>query len=195
MQELLIVLATQYPLVVYVLIAFFACPVGPMLSILLGVLLHQGYFSLIPVYTVLMIGDLIGDTVLYYLGYKYGYRAIGKFGKYLGITEKRVEKASVLFHRYKDPVLFISKITNGFGLSVVTLLTAGIVRIPFLRYLAFNMLGQFVWTGALLYVGYTFGGLYDEIDTWNGRITIIGIVIVAFILGYGYRNYRKKKHG
>lgn len=193
MQEWLIMLANNYPLVVYVVVALFACPIGPVLSILLGILLHQGYFNFFSIYAVLMIGDLIGDTVLYYLGYKYGPSSIHKFGKYLGITAKRVHKTSELFHKYKDPILFLSKITNGFGLSVVTLLTAGIVRIPFWRYIMFNMLGQLVWTGALLYVGYTFGELYHQIDTWNGRITLIGLIAFAIVVGYGYRNYRKNK--
>jgi membrane protein DedA with SNARE-associated domain len=193
MYDWLIDLAVNHPLIVYVVVALFACPIGPLLSIILGLLLHLGYFSLVPLYGVLMFGDLIGDTVLYYLGYRYGPASIDKFGKYIGITQERVNRASGLFHKYKNPILFFSKITNGFGLSMVTLLTAGIVRIPFSRYIAFNMLGQFIWTGALLYIGFAFGELYKKIDTWNSRLTIFGGIIVLCLVLVGYVNYRRNK--
>ena len=64
-----------------------------------------------------------------------------------------MDKIEVFFHKHQDKILFISKITMGFGFAVATLFTAGLVKIPFKKYAMFNFLGGFVWTGFLLAVG------------------------------------------
>ena len=107
MQEWLINLSTNHAMWVYVFIAFFAFAEGPYLSIILGIFIRLNYFSLVPVYFALMIGDLIGDVFWYYIGYFYGHGFIRKFGKYFGVTEQNIENVKIIFHRYHHPILFI----------------------------------------------------------------------------------------
>jgi len=84
----------------------------------------------------------------------FGHRFVGRFGKYFGVTEDGVARMARLFHRYKYRILFLSKISNGLGLALVTLTTPPWSRIPFRIYMAVNLLGQLVWTGFLLGIGY-----------------------------------------
>ena len=113
---------------VYTMIVVVACVEGPWLSIILGFLIRLGDFSVFPVYISLMLGDLIGDAVWYYIGRRYGDRFVAKYGKYFNVTARGVERMSTLFHRYKHSVLFLSKISNGLGFALVTLMTAGMVE-------------------------------------------------------------------
>jgi len=193
MQEWLINLSTNHIILVYIFIVLFACAEGPFLSMIFGVLIKLGYFSLIPVYLALMAGDLLGDTFWYYLGFFYGHRFIKRFGKYFNITEQSVEKVTRIFHRHKHPILFISKITNGFGFALATLMTAGIVKLPFGKYLTVNMLGQLIWTGFLISVGYFFGNLYLAVDAVIGKMFIIAIFITLFIAFIRYMQYLQNK--
>jgi membrane-associated protein len=185
MQQWLIQFGTHHQYLIYFLTVLVAIVEGPILSMIFGVLLHLGYFSLIPAYIALMLGDILGDTAWYYLGYHYGRSAIRKFGKRFNITEEGVEKAEKLFHRHKTKILFISKITNGIGFSVVVLVTAGIARIPFRKYLAVNIAGQMIWSGLLLAVGYFFSSSYQHINSVAGKI-----VLVLVLLGALYGLYR-----
>jgi len=180
-------LAHEY--LVYAIIVALACAEGPWLSLIFGVLIRLGYFSLWPVYLSLMLGDLIGDAIWYYIGRRYGHSFIAKRGKYFNITEEGVARMSNLFHRYKHSVLFLSKISNGLGFALATLMTAGMVRIPFWRYMAVNIIGQFVWTGLLLAVGYWFSHLYITIGSLLGKMTLLAAAVVAAILGYQYYRY------
>jgi len=194
MEAWLITFGTTHSYLIYALITLVGILEGPILSVLLGIILRLGYFSLVPVYIALMLGDLIGDVAWYHIGYHYGHRAIKKFGARFGITEAGVLRMEKLFHENKHKILFISKITNGFGLSIVTLTTAGIVRIPFLRYMTINIIGQLIWSGMLLGIGYFFSDSYMRIHSVAGKISfILGIVVAAVLAFLWVRQARKSK--
>ena len=193
LQQWLIDLATHQAVVVYTGIVILACFEGPILSVLLGVLLRLGYFNLPLAYVSLMMGDLIGDVAWYYIGYRYGHKFIAKYGTYFSVTEARVEKAKDIFRKHQHKVLFISKITTGFGFAIVTLVTAGMARVPFFAYLSTNIAGQFIWTGILLAIGYFFGNLYVTFNNVFGRISVTAGIIFFILIALGYRQYRKKK--
>ena len=185
-QATLLSLSTEYSFWVYLLVLPLSCAEGPILSVLFGVLLKFGYFSFVPVYAALMAGDLMGDAFWYYVGRRYGYRFVAKFGKYVSISEESVGKVMRLFGTYQHRILILSKLTNGFGFALVTLVAAGMIRIPFGKYLLINLLGQAVWTGFLLSVGYCFSHLYLQFDGWFGRASVVAGSLVAFALVVGY---------
>ena len=191
MQDFLISLSTHHAFWVYFIIIFTACIEGPILSILGGILIKLGYFPFAPLYIALMLGDIFGDTAWYFVGRRWGHAFIRRFGKYVSINETRVDQVMKIFHKYTHYVLIISKITNGFGLSLVTLLAAGMARIPFWKYLGLNIIGQFVWSGLLIGVGYFFSHMYLEIDSIIGKISIIGLFIVLIFLFMGFVKYMK----
>ena len=183
---------TTHDYLVYIAIIVIACLEGPWISLILGVLLRLGFFFFWPIYLSLMVGDLVGDVVWYYIGRKYGHSFIKKHGHRFNITEESVARLTKLFHKNKHVVLFLSKISNGLGFALVTLMTAGMVRIPFWRYIIINAVGQLVWTGFLLGVGFFFSNLYVTVDNVLGKISITaGIIVIAF---FGYRYYKFLKN-
>ncbi len=186
-------LALMHPYMVYLVIAFFACTEGPIVSMLGGLLLRLGYISFIPLYLTVMMGDLVGDSIWYFVGYKYGHQFIKRFGKYVSVSETEVEKVTKIFHHHKNRILIFSKITNGLGLSCAILLTAGMVRIRFWKFLILNSIGQLVWSGALIATGYFIGHLYTKVDTWLGRAGIAMIVIILILLFINYKKYLRKR--
>ncbi|MBU6410139.1 MAG: VTT domain-containing protein [Verrucomicrobia bacterium] len=171
--------AAGHHVLVYGLIVALACAEGPILSMILGAFVRFGVFPFLAAYAALVAGDMIGDVFWYYVGWHFGHRFIGRFGRYLGVTEANVEKMTHLFHRYKHRILFVSKISNGLGLALVTLTTAGMVRIPFGIYLAVNVCGQLLWTGLLMGIGYFFSNLYVDINNVFGRVSVVVVAVVA----------------
>ena len=193
MEQYILSLATAHPYQVYAVIAFLALVEGPIISMICGALLSLGELSFLPVYLTLMAGDAIGDAIWYYLGHRFGYNFVKRFGKYFGITEARIEKVKSGFHEHKNKILFASKVTNGLGLSAVVLFAAGLSKIPFDRFMAINILGQPIWSGMLIAIGYWLGNLYIQINNIMGRvgIVIIFIVIVIALTNYGKYILRK----
>lgn len=181
--------ASQHEYVIYAVLILLGFLEGPFLSMICGVILKLGYLHLVPVYASLMAGDLIGDAVWYYIGYFFGHRFIRRFGKFFSISETGVAKVTRIFERYHERILVISKLSNGFGFALVTLMTAGMVRIPFGRYLTINLLGQFLWTGLLLSIGYYLGHAYLTINTLLGKASVVALAVVVVFAMYGYRKY------
>ncbi len=193
MEAYLVQLSIEHSYLIYASIVILGFLEGPFLSLFCGVLIRLGHLYVFPVYLSLMIGDLIGDALWYYLGLRFGHRFVKRYGEYFSITSERIEKVTDIFHKYKKPILFVSKIGNGFGFALVTLFTAGMVRIPFGFYMFVNGLAQFVWTGLLLGAGYYFSNLYLTIDSVLGKMSIIAFAIAVVVAFLGFRKYLQKR--
>jgi len=163
MQQWLIQLVTIHPYLVYGIIIIVAAAEGPILSILLGVLIKLGFFMFIPSYAAVIAGDVISDIGWYYVGMYFGHAFIKRFGKYFSITEGTIEKVTKIFHKYNTPILFASKITNGFGLSLGVLLTAGI------------------------------SGMYLQVYSFFGKASVVGLFIVIIVAFLGFIHYLRKR--
>lgn len=173
----------------YLLLVPFAIVEGPILSIYCGFLLHEGTLTLLPTYIALMAGDLIGDAGWYGVGHYFGHRFIRRFGDFFNVHEGDVKKVTDIFHRHKDTILLASKLTTGFGFALATLITAGMVKIPFRRFLMLNFIGQFIWTAVLLAAGYFFGNLYSQIQGVFGKMSLVaGFIAIIFAL-FGFGKY------
>jgi membrane protein DedA with SNARE-associated domain len=179
----------------YILIIPLTIVEGPIVMILCGFLLHLGKFDIIPLYVALTIGDLIGDVGWYCVGRFGGAPFIKKFGRFFSITEQALERVTNLFHKHHNKILFISKITMGFGFALVTLITAGIAKVPFKKYMILNVSGQLIWTAILLGIGYLFGNIYTTIDASFRNIALVGLIIIAILLVYGFGRYVSKRLG
>ena len=181
----------------YILIVPLTIVEGPIVMVICGFLLRTGLgqFDLRPLYIALMVADLIGDIGWYCVGYFGGLPFIKRFGRFFSVSEKTVEKVTGLFHKYHNRILFISKITMGFGFALVTLITAGIAKVSFRKYLIFNVSGQVIWTGVLLAVGYFFGNIYYTIDKSFRDISLIALAIIVIGLIYGFGRYISKRLG
>lgn len=193
MQQWLTTAAHSYPYLVYAVIIFLSIVEGPVIAMLGGLLLRLGALPhFLPLYISLMAGDLIADTLWYEIGRHFGHRFIARFGKYFSITEKGVETVTRIFHKHTNSILIASKLTAGLGFAQVTLITAGIVRIPYRHYILLNFFGQFFWTGFMVAIGYFLGYLYVAVDDALGRLFILGLFVIAAVALVGYGKYVRK---
>jgi membrane-associated protein len=177
----------------YVILLPIAIVEGPIITIICGFLCAQGQLSWWIVYLIVMLGDLIGDVLWYYLGYRFGYDFVKKWGGRFGLTEKKITEVKEKFHEHKNSILFLSKITNGLGLALVVLFTAGLSKIPFKRYMLINVSGQLIWSGILLVTGYEFGNLLNQIKNIGGKVALGIVIAAACVLIITYVRQLQKK--
>ena len=177
----------------YPFVFFLAIVEGPVVMVASGILLRLNFFYFLPLYLVLVLGDFTADLGWYAVGYYGARKFVDSYGRYFSLTPPVVAKIESLFHRHKNKILFISKITMGFGFALATLITAGMVRIPFKKYALYNFLGGFIWTGILLGLGYFFGQLYTTLNTGFKIAFIIFLAVVVASALYGSGRYFKKR--
>lgn len=165
----------------------------PIVGMTAGMLSRLGHFDVFGVYFTLLATAIGGDVVWYFVGHRYGERFARRFGRFLSITPDHIEEVKRIFHRYHTSVLLISKVTNGFGLAIVVLFTAGLTRIPFWRYIVLNIIGEAVWSAFIVSVGYFLGTLYVEIDDVIGKVTVLALFVIFALMTAGFFRYMRNR--
>lgn len=182
----IISLLIAYKYIILFPVAFFE---GHIVSLISGFLAKLGYINAVFAWIIISSANLLGDIILYWIGYHRGERAVLWVGKYLGITKEMIEKSKLIFHKYHGRILFFSKLSNGFGFAMAVLFTAGMVRIRFSRYMAWNVLGESVWSGMLVILGYIFGHLYITVENILFRVGLTGFLLFIVYVFLKARKY------
>ena len=166
---------------------------GPVATIISAMLASLGAFFWLWVLLLSILGDIIGDIVLYGLGYKYGMHFVNKIGKHIGITEKLVLKMEKYFQNHGGKTIFAVKSTT--GLCWATFVAAGIVKMDFKKFVRYSFLGGIVWSGSLVAMGYFYGYLWKSIKEYIDYIgwIITAFAITSFVIITIYKKYQSKK--
>jgi membrane protein DedA with SNARE-associated domain len=166
---------------------------GPVVTLIAAMLASLGAFNIFVVFILSIIGDIIGDLGLYWIGYKFGMTFVRKVGKYFGITENLVLKMERHFAKHGGTTIFAVKSTTGLCWAAFT--AAGIARMDLKKFLKNSFYGGIVWSGFLVIVGYFYGYLWREIKQyidWVGWI-ISMVVILTFVGVTLYKRMQSSK--
>jgi membrane protein DedA with SNARE-associated domain len=123
------------------------------------------------------LGNLVGSWLAYWVGYVGGRPLIHRWGRYVLLSEKDVDRAHVWFERRGEAAVFFSRL-----LPVVRTfisLPAGVARMPFWKFTLYTFLGCLPWTFALAGLGYALGENWDTVEKYLRPISIIVVVLIV----------------
>ena len=166
---------------------------GPVATIIAAMLASLGAFNAFVVLFFSILGDMVGDALLYGAGYKWGMSFAQGFGKYLGLNKNRILRMQKYFENHGGKTIFAVKSTT--GLSYAAFVAAGIVKMNFRKFISYSLLGGIIWSGFLVLMGYFYGYLWREIGQyieWIGWL-IAGIAIISFVLINFYKKREAKR--
>lgn len=145
-----------------------------------GVLANQHKLDLAAVLALAILGAVLGDSVGYEVGKRYGERLLAKVPDRL-LDEDKLHRAEESVRRLGGKAVFVGRFTAAARALVPGL--AGISRIPYVRFLAFNVAGGAIWATLFVLLGYAVGSQYKTVEH-NATLVGIGllVVIVAFFL-------------
>jgi membrane protein DedA with SNARE-associated domain len=126
-----------------------------------GYLVYKGEMNLILAALAGAVGNVIGSTIMYYLGSKGGRPIIKRYGKFLHITDDKFDKVDKWFEKFGDKFVFVSQLLP--VIRTFVSLPAGILRIKFSRFIFYTFTGAFIWCLALAYVSSLFGEQWEKI--------------------------------
>jgi len=148
---------------------------GETAAVLGGVAASLGHAPLAAVVAVVVAAAVVGDSV----GYEVG-RLVGPRLLRLRILDKRrarLDDAQRLLARRGGATVFFGRWVAFFRAVMPAL--AGSARMPYPRFLAFNVAGGVVWGVAVVLVGFFAGQSYARVVDVFGR----GVAVVAIGLG------------
>jgi membrane protein DedA with SNARE-associated domain len=155
---------------------------GPVATIIAAMLASLGAFNVFVVLLFSILGDIIGDVILFGLGYHYGMGFVRRVGKYMGITEKLVMRMEKYFAAHGGKTIFAVKSTT--GLCWATFVAAGIVKMDFKKFVRYSIMGGIIWSGFLVAMGYFYGYLWRELKFYIAQAgwIIFGVAIVSIVI-------------
>jgi len=157
---------------------------GPIIAVVAGFLVTLKIFNPFVVYVVMVIGDVVGDAIVYYIGY-FG----KKFLKYLKISDEKLDKAKVYFADNHKKAIIFSKLAHGIGFT--GLIAAGASRVDYLRYFKTCTIISLVQSFIMLMIGIFFGHAYVVIEKYlnyyAAATSVIILIVLLFVLIRKYK--------
>lgn len=185
---LALILAYRYPIILP-----FAILEGPIVTVIAGFLVSIGIMNPLAVYGIVVLGDAIGDTFYYALGY-WGREFIMRHGRRFGVTKEKMDKANDYFKENHGKALVLSKLVHGIGTT--GLVAAGSLKISYRRFFTTCFLITMVQSAFFLILGIFFGGAYMQIARYLKEFAVIISAValaVVVIIFYKRTNIKKNK--
>ena len=169
----------------------FGVPVpGETILIAGAIFAGAGRINIVALGVVAFVAAVTGDNIGFAIGH-FGGRALAlRFGKYVFLTEERLDKAERFFDRRGSIVITFARFVE--GLRQANGIIAGITGMHWLRFVVFNAIGAALWVGTWVTVGYFAG---NNITTVYHYITLYSYYVLAglVVLIVGYIVWRRRR--
>jgi membrane-associated protein len=149
---------------------------GDSLLFAAGALAAAGIFKIGPLYALILIAAIIGDTVNYHVGKYIGPKIFNRQSSIL-FNRKHLLRAQEFYEKNGKKTIILARfipIIRTFAPFV-----AGIGRMEYHIFLAYNVIGAFLWTTVFLVGGYAFGNI-----SWvkeNFGLIVIAVIIISVL--------------
>jgi membrane protein DedA with SNARE-associated domain len=133
---------------------------------------------------VILAAAVLGDVISYSIGRWGGHLVLERLGSRVGLTPERIAAVERRFERWGGWLVTITRCLLT-GLALPTNLTAGASGYPLARFLAFAVLGEAVWAGGYLGLGWLFGPNWVSLlDYLDDAVTVVTALAVIAALGW-----------
>ncbi|MBV8116757.1 MAG: DedA family protein [Candidatus Eremiobacteraeota bacterium] len=139
------------------------------------------------------LGELVGGSVLYAVGYYGGRPFVARFGRYLKLSEAKLDRFHQFYERYGNVVVFVCRFVP--VVRGVSGLPAGVSRMQKRWFLFYTALGSAIFCLGLAELGSEFGHHIDQITPAIHRFSTVAIValVVVVVAFVGVQLFRSRR--
>lgn len=138
-----------------------------------GYLISRGRFEPLLAFLAAFGGSVCGISLSYMIGRTLGYPFVVRYGRYLHITEARLERVHAWFQRIGDWLLAAGYFIP--GVRHFSALVAGLSKLEYRSFAAFAYSGAALWVATFLAIGYFVGA------RWEIAIQLVHRYVLAFL--------------
>jgi membrane protein DedA with SNARE-associated domain len=146
----------------------------------------------------------LGGLCAFWLGRRLGHGRLEKI-RWLHLTPGRMRWPEQFFRRHGAKTVFIARFIFLFPPVVVNLL-AGMSKMPWRTFLAYNLTGSAAYSTTYILLGYFFGKQWKLLEAWLGPtalylicagiiLMVLGVIFRHSVSGYWARLFPKKRRG
>ena len=157
-----------------------------------GVLSSQNQLDWRIAFAVCLAGAVVGDSFMYAIGYRWGhgiFTSHPRFAKLFASENEQQFQKSVEAHAFK--VMLLARFLVGIRAPVYVM--TGVVRLPFRRFLLYDVISASLVVGVVFGLSYLFG---EQVTGWvrhaETRATIVVVLILIAVLAILYYRNREQ---
>lgn len=157
-----------------------------------GVLSAQGHLTTGVAFAACLAGAIVGDTFMYAIGYHWGhgiFRSHPRFAELFSAENEAQFQQAIATHALK--VMLLARFLVGIRAPVYVM--TGVVRMPYRRFLMYDVLSATAVVGVVFWLSYEFG---DDVQQWvrhaEFTATLIVVGVLAAIGGIVYYRHRQR---
>lgn len=151
---------------------------GETAVILGGVLAYQHAVVLPVMMAVVVLAAIGGDSVGYEVGRHFGQRLLGL--KILDRRRTALDRGRARLREKGGPTVLLSRFTA--FLRAVMPALAGLSRMPYRTFLAWNAAGGMLWGVGFTLLGYLAGASYQKLEAYAGDLSWVVLGVVAVVV-------------
>ncbi len=155
-----------------------------------AVLAGSGRFNIVEVIAVASAAAIVGDTIGYWIARLGGRRVIERIPFGGDAAQRLLPRGEAFFDRHGPKTVLIARFVA--GLRIVIAWLAGLSKMPWLRFLAYNAAGGILWATTYGLAAYYFGQAAVDAVAKYGFLAVIVVVGVAILLYLGHRILKRR---
>jgi membrane protein DedA with SNARE-associated domain len=137
-----------------------------------------------------VVGTVVGGTGGYWLGRWRGKALLARYGHWLWLNERRVQRAESYFERHGMKTVFFGRYVV--LLRIIGSLLAGMMHMPFLRFSIVNLAGGALWAVTFTMLGFLFGENLPRLHRHLGEAALV-VTVVVIVAGTIYWTRRRRQ--
>ena len=163
---------------------------GDVVLALGGIYASREQLALPWVIAVAVIAAIVGESIGYALGRRYGAGLVSRLPLVRRLAPK-LDTAEEFFAKHGGKTVAIGRFATAAGAFIP--FVAGVARMPYRRFLVIDVPAILVWAGGIAAVGYAFGSNLHRVERLLSRFGLIALAILVLFIGG--RAYLRRRRG
>ena len=156
-----------------------------------GILLYSGQVEFIPIVAVCSVAILLGDSIPYWLGRKYGLATLKNRWMARLLPPQRLEKFQERFEEHGNWATFACRFFA--GVRIPGYFIAGSMGMRYARFLILDGIGVLLSVPISIYIGSLFGAQVDKLEERMGEFHQVLAFVVLALIGVLFLRSRRAK--
>lgn len=150
---------------------------GDSLLFTAGIFASQGFFSIEILLIGCIVAAILGDSVGYWSGKKYGRQLFDRDAGFF-FKKKRLYDAEIFYEKHGKFTIIIARFVP--IIRTFAPIVAGIGKMKYPVFISYNIFGGVFWVSSMLLLGYFLGGIIPNPDKYIIPIAFV-IIVLSFL--------------